>query len=451
MTDLVRRVAAAAPADADDVDANQTVSKVARRLVPFLVACFFAAYLDRVNVGFAALSMNADLGFSSEIFGFGAGIFFIGYSLFEAPSNFILHRVGARRWIARIMVSWGLVSALMAFVWDSASFLALRFLLGVAEAGFAPGAILYLTYWIPLERRARILGAFLLAVPLSSAVGAPLSSLALAAMDGVAGLKGWQWLFLLEAIPSMLLGIVAFFYLTDKPKDADWLTPAERTWLQARLDGEQAANNASHDEAFWRTLRHPRVLALGVAYFGVVSSLYGVGFWLPQIVHGFGYGVIESGFVTAIPYVCAAIAMVVWSRHSDRKGERFWHTALPALAAAMGLAASGYAGSPTTAMLSLSVAATGTLAAMPPFWTLPTAFLSGLGAAVGIALVNSIGNLAGFFGPYLVGWIKTGTGDFSSALTALAIGPILCAVIVLRLRGPSPASLPSPRSPRTTA
>jgi len=424
MTDLVRRVAAAAPADADDVDANRTVSKVARRLVPFLVACFFAAYLDRVNVGFAALSMNADLGFSSEIFGFGAGIFFIGYSLFEAPSNFILHRVGARRWIARIMVSWGLVSALMAFVWDSASFLALRFLLGVAEAGFAPGAILYLTYWIPLERRARILGMFLLAVPLSSAVGAPLSSLALTTMDGVAGLKGWQWLFLLEAIPSMLLGIVAFFYLTDKPKDADWLTPAERTWLQARLDGEQAANN----DAFWWTLRHPRVLALGVAYFGV-----------------------ESGFVTAIPYVCAAIAMVVWSRHSDREGERFWHTALPALAAAMGLAASGYAGSPTTAMLSLSVAATGTLAAMPPFWTLPTGFLSGLGAAVGIALVNSIGNLAGFFGPYLVGWIKTGTGDFSSALTALAIGPILCAVIVLRLRGPSPASSPSPRSPRTTA
>lgn len=441
------------PARSDpEPDADRIVSKVARRLVPFLAACFFAAYLDRVNVGFAALTMNADLEFSAEIFGWGAGIFFIGYSIFEAPSNYVLHRVGARRWIARIMVSWGLVSALMAFVWDAASFLTLRFLLGVAEAGFAPGAILYLTYWIPAERRARILATFLIAVPVSSAVGAPLSSLALATMDGVAGLKGWQWLFLLEAIPSLLLGIAAFFYLTDRPEDAEWLTPAERTWLQATLDAEQAAAASPDDDSFWRTLRHPRVLALGAAYFGVVAALYGLGFWLPQIVHGFGYGLVASGFVTSIPYVFGAIAMIVWSRRSDQTGERFWHTALPAMTAAIGLAASGYADSPAAAMLAICVASAGTLAVLPPFWTLPTAFLSGMGAAVGIAAVNSIGNLAGFFGPYLVGWIKTATGDFPTALFALAIGPIFCALVVLRLGdrgagGQSPAGSKASATP----
>jgi ACS family tartrate transporter-like MFS transporter len=290
-----------------DIDADRTIAKVTRRLIPFLIACFFVAYLDRVNIGFAALTMNKELGLSPQTFGWGAGVFFIGYCLFEAPSNYILHRVGARRWIARIMISWGVVSGLMALIWDETSFVSLRLLLGVAEAGFAPGVILYLTYWIPAERRALSLGAFLMAVPLSSAFGAPLSSLVLTTMDGVANLSGWRWLFILEAAPSIILGAVALFYLTDRPKDASWLEPVERHWLQARLDSEQ---QTLEDPSPWSMLRHPRVIVLGLAYFGVVSSLYGLGFWLPQIVDAFGYGVLASGFIVSIPYACGALAMV---------------------------------------------------------------------------------------------------------------------------------------------
>jgi ACS family tartrate transporter-like MFS transporter len=428
-TDLSVVVTAAAQIE---IDADRTIAKVARRLVPFLIVCFFAAYLDRVNIGFAALMMNKELGFSPQTFGWGAGVFFIGYCLFEAPSNFILHRVGARRWIARIMVSWGVVSGLMALISGETSFVSLRLLLGVAEAGFAPGVILYLTYWIPAERRALPLGAFLMAVPLSSAFGAPLSSLVLTTMDGVANLSGWRWLFILEAAPSIVLGVIALSYLTNRPKDARWLEPAERSWLQARLDAELATLEDPRDP--WSMLRHPRVILLGLAYFGVVLSLYGLGFWLPQMVETYGYGVLATGFIVSIPYVCGALAMMAWSQSSDRSGERHLHTAFAALLATGGLAASAFAQSPPVAMLALSIAAIGTLAAMPIFWSLATSFLSGASAAVGVALINSIGNLAGFVGPYLVGWIKTETGGFSWALLTLAVGPLATAVIVLRLR-----------------
>jgi ACS family tartrate transporter-like MFS transporter len=428
-TDLSVVVTAAAQIE---IDADRTIAKVTRRLVPFLVICFFAAYLDRVNIGFAALTMDKELGFSPQTFGWGAGVFFIGYCLFEAPSNFILHRVGARRWIARIMVSWGVVSGLMALISGETSFVSLRLLLGVAEAGFAPGVILYLTYWIPAERRALPLGAFLMAVPLSSAFGAPLSSLVLTTMDGVANLSGWRWLFILEAAPSILFGVIALFYLTNRPKDARWLEPAERSWLQARLDAELATLEDPRDP--WSMLRHPRVILLGLAYFGVVLSLYGLGFWLPQMVETYGYGVLATGFIVSIPYVCGALAMMAWSQSSDRSGERHLHTAFAALLATGGLAASAFAQSPPVAMLALSIAAIGTLAAMPIFWSLATSFLSGASAAVGVALINSIGNLAGFVGPYLVGWIKTETGGFSWALLTLAVGPLATAVIVLRLR-----------------
>ena len=428
-TDLSVVVTAAAQIE---IDADRTIAKVTRRLVPFLIICFFAAYLDRVNIGFAALTMDKELGFSPQTFGWGAGVFFIGYCLFEAPSNFILHRVGARRWIARIMVSWGVVSGLMALIWSETSFVSLRLLLGVAEAGFAPGVILYLTYWIPAERRALPLGAFLMAVPLSSAFGAPLSSLVLTTMDGVANLSGWRWLFILEAAPSIVLGVIALSCLTNRPKDARWLEPAERSWLQARLDAELATLEDPRDP--WSMLRHPRVILLGLAYFGVVLSLYGLGFWLPQMVETYGYGVLATGFIVSIPYVCGALAMMAWSQSSDRSGERHLHTAFAALLATGGLAASAFAQSPPVAMLALSIAAIGTLAAMPIFWSLATSFLSGASAAVGVALINSIGNLAGFVGPYLVGWIKTETGGFSWALLTLAVGPLATAVIVLRLR-----------------
>ena len=330
------------------------------------------------------------------------------------------------------MVSWGVVSGLMALIWGETSFVSLRLLLGVAEAGFAPGVILYLTYWIPAERRALPLGAFLMAVPLSSAFGAPLSSLVLTTMDGVANLSGWRWLFILEAAPSIILGVIALSYLTNRPKDARWLEPAERSWLQARLDAALATLEDPRDP--WSMLRHPRVILLGLAYFGVVLSLYGLGFWLPQMVETYGYGVLATGFIVSIPYVCGALAMMVWSQSSDRSGERHLHTAFAALLATSGLAVSAFAQSPPMAMLALSIAAIGTLAAMPIFWSLATSFLSGASAAVGIALINSIGNLAGFVGPYLVGWIKTATGDFSWALLTLAVGPLATAVIVLRLR-----------------
>jgi D-galactonate transporter len=430
--------ATATPGSAADSDvASVTIRKVSRRLVPFLILCYFIAYLDRVNVGFAALTMNKDLGFSPLVYAWGAGIFFIGYFLLEVPSNVILERVGARRWIARIMLTWGVLSSAMALIWNESSFLVLRFLLGAAEAGFFPGIILYLTYWFPAEHRARITGAFMVAIPVSSVIGAPVSGLILG-LDGVLGLRGWQWLFLLEGIPSVLLGFVVLAYLTDRPAQATWLTPQERAWLTAQLDRERQTREALHRFTLGEALRHPRVLALALVYFGIVAANYGLSLWLPQIVKGFGLTNFETGLVTAVPYAFGAIAMVLWGLHSDRTTERTWHVVLPALAAAIGLAASAYIGSPFLTMAALCVAGIGIFAALPTFWTLPTALLSGTAAAGGIALINSVGNLSGFAGPYLVGWIKEATGDFSMGLLALAVAPLVSAVVALWL-GHDPA------------
>ncbi len=287
------------------VDADRVVAKVARRLIPFLVTGFIVAYLDRVNIGFAALTMNGELGFTPEFFGWGAGVFFFGYCLFEAPSNYIMHRVGARVWIARIMVSWGLVSALTAFIWSEASFVGLRLLLGVMEAGFAPGVILYLTYWIPAAQRARVLASFLIAVPLASAIGSPISGFILATMNGVGGISGWRWLFLAEALPSIILGVVCFFYLPDGPQSAKWLTSGEKASLRALLEREAGRDHGDH----WRALKDVRILILGVAYFGIVIALYGLSFWIPQIIKAFGFGVIATSLLASIPYICAALAM----------------------------------------------------------------------------------------------------------------------------------------------
>jgi ACS family tartrate transporter-like MFS transporter len=422
-------VDANAGAPAGDGDIERVVAKVVPRVVPLLVAGFFVAYLDRVNIGFAALTMNKELGFTPEFFGLAAGVFFIGYCLFEAPSNYILHRVGARLWIARIMVSWGAVSALAAFVRDGSSFIALRLLLGAAEAGFAPGAILYLTTWIPAAQRARVIGAFLLAVPLSSAIGAPISSVLLSAMDGVAGFSGWRWLFFLEALPSILLGALCFFHLPDRLADAEWLTAHERDSLQTAL----ARDAAGGDESPWRVLRNPRALTLGLAYFGVVIALYGLGFWLPQIIDALGYGVVAAGFLTAIPYMFGAAAMALWSRRSDRSDERVRHTALAAVVSSVGLAASSFAPTPPLAMAALSVASVGTLAAMPTFWSFATLALGPVDAIIGVAVVNAIGNIAGLAGPYLVGVLKGATGDFHAALLALSVGPLVTAAFILWL------------------
>ncbi len=419
--------------------------KVLRRLVPFLMLCYFAAFLDRVNVGFAALTMNRDLGLSAAVYGFGAGIFFLGYFLFEVPSNIILEKVGARRWIARIMITWSIVSASTAFVVGEYSFYLVRFLLGIAEAGFFPGIILYLTYWFPSEQRAKVVGAFMAAIPISSVIGSPLSAWIMAATDGAHGLAGWQWLYLIEAAPSFLLGFAVLAYLTDRPALATWLTPQERDWLVARIEQDRRERVVVQKIGLRQALMHPRVLGLALVYLGVSTGLYGIGLWLPQIVKGFGLSTIETGFVTAIPYIVSVVGMIAWTRHSDRTMERTWHTALPALVGGLAFAAAGYIPSPTLAMVALSVAALGVFACMPTFWTLPTALLTGSAAAGGIALINAIGGLGGFVGPYLIGWIKDATGQFSLALLAIAGFMVAAGLLALVLgrSGTVPEAVPA--------
>jgi ACS family tartrate transporter-like MFS transporter len=418
---------------------TRTIAKVSRRLVPFLIVCYFIAYLDRVNVGFAALTMNQDLGLSQTAFGFGAGIFFIAYFLFEVPSNLLLERFGARKWIARIMLSWGIVSGTMAFIPDIArasglgnenTFYLLRVLLGAAEAGFFPGIIFYLTLWFPAEYRARIVGYFMAAIPLSTVIGAPISGLLLYLHGGL-GLAGWQWLFVIEALPSIILAVVVFFYLTDRPADAAWLAPDERQWLTERLELEQRQREAVHDYSVVEALLNPRVLGLSLVYFGAVATNYGLSFFLPQIVKAFGLNTFLTTLVSATPYVVGAIGMVWWGRRSDRIAERRFHTALPLFVAAAGIALSTALDDPLLKMISLCVAGFGIFACLPVFWTLPTAFLSGAAAAAGIAVINSIGNLAGFAGPFAMGWIKDRTGSYAGGLLLLAAFGIMAMGIVL--------------------
>jgi len=426
---------------------TSTIQAISWRGVPFLILAYFFSYLDRVNLGFAALTMNEELKFSPVVFSIGAGIFFFGYFLFEVPSNIILHKVGASRWIARIMVTWGIISALMAMVSGSTSFYILRFLLGVAEAGFFPGIILYLTYWYPAQYRARILAGFAIAVPVSTVIGAPISGFLLG-LDGVAGLKGWQWLFILEGIPSILLGIVSWFYLTDRPSAATWLSAEQKQWLAGRLASEEAAKGGAEHMTIGEALTSPRVLVLSLVYFGFVGALYGMQFWLPQIVKAFGLTNVQTGFVTAIPYLFGAIAMVLWGAHSDRTRERVWHVALPLFLTAVALAASSYLTDPTLTMIVLTIAAIGVFCTFALFWTLPTAFLSGTAAAGAIALINSIGNLAGFGGPYLIGFVKESTGSTSWGLFVLAVLPLVAGVLVLLLKHDSRTEFAGATQPR---
>src|SRR5258708_7700317 len=337
---------------------TSTIRAISWRLIPFLVLAYFFSYLDRVNLGFAARTMHAELNFTPLIFAWGAGIFFIGYFIFEVPSNLALEKCGASRWIARIMVTWGIISALMATVTGELSFYLLRFVLGVAEAGFFPGIILYLTYWYPAEYRARFLAAFAIAVPVSTVIGAPISGLLLG-LDGVMGLKGWQWLFIIEGIPSVLLGIVTWFYLTDRPEKAGWLAPEQKAWLASKLRAENAAKQAATHLTLGQALSSPRVIVLSLIYFGFVAALYGMQFWLPQIVKAFGLTNAQTGFVTAIPYLFGTIAMILWARHSDATRERVAHVGGPLLLTAVALAASSYITDPTITMIGLTIAPLG--------------------------------------------------------------------------------------------
>jgi ACS family tartrate transporter-like MFS transporter len=412
---------------------QRTIAKVSRRLIPFLILCYFVAYLDRVNVGFAGLTMRADLNLSAAAFGLASGIFFFTYFIFEVPSNLLLHRFGARKWIARIMLTWGLISGATAFATGAHSFYVLRLLLGAAEAGFFPGIIFYLTLWFPAVYRGRIVAWFMAAIPASSVIGAPVSSLLLY-LDGVGGLKGWQWLFLVEGAPAVVLSVVVFFYLTDHPALARWLEPAEREWLASRLAGEERQRLAAEEISVGRALRDWRVLTLALIYFGAVAANYGTAFWLPQIIQGFGaLTKFEIGLVTALPYLVGAIGMVLWGRRSDRHMERKAHLAIALGIAAAGIAFAGLLNEPILKMAALTIAGFGVFANLPIFWTLPAAFLSGPAAAAGIAIINSLGNLAGFFGPYAMGWIKDQTGRFAGGLFVIAAFVVVSLIAALAL------------------
>ena len=402
--------------------------KVMWRLVPFLFLCYVLAYLDRVNVGFAKLQMLNDLKFSEAAYGLGAGIFFIGYFIFEVPSNLILHKTGARRWIARIMVTWGFLSASMMFVTSETMFYVLRFFLGAAEAGFFPGIILYLTFWFPSRQRGRIVALFMTAIAMSGVIGGPLSGWIMTAMAGVNGWAGWQWLFLIEGLPSVAMGVVVLFYLDDSIAQAKWLTDIEKGVLQANIAAEQ---KTQVHMSIGQTFKNPQVLMLSGLYFFFIMGLYGVSFWLPQLIKNLGVkDIMTVGLLSAIPYGVAAVCMVLVGQSSDRQAERRWHLVVPALLGAIGLVLSGvFSNQPVLGMLALTLGTAGILSVLPVFWTLPTAFLTGASAAAGIALVNSIGNLAGFLSPFMVGLIKDATGNTTLALYMLAASMALGAAM----------------------
>ncbi len=400
----------------DAVNTEALLRKVSWRLIPFMMLLFFVAFIDRVNIGFAALTMNADLGFSNTVFGAGAGIFFLGYFLFEVPSNLALEKFGARRWIARIMATWGVISCAMAFVQGPTSFYLLRFLLGVAEAGFFPGMILYLTYWFPAAARAKVVSLFFIAVPLSNVIGAPLSTLILD-LDAF-DLKGWQWLFLIEGLPSIVLAFVTLRFLTDRPSTANWLSDDEKRHLEKLLATDQATK---HTHSLKAALSDLRIWLFCGVYFGITVGIYGLGFWLPQIVQSMGtLTTREIGLLTAAPYVVVSAVMFFWSKHSDKTGERVWHVVVPAWTGALAfLASAAFLNTPVFAFLAIIVAASGVYAAVPAFWSLPTALLGSTAAAGGIALVNSVGNLGGYLGPVIVGYFRDADQSYAAGLIAM--------------------------------
>jgi len=405
--------------------------KVLKRLIPLAIICYFVNYLDRVNLSFAALEMNKDLGFSSTVYGFGAGVFFVAYFLLETPSNLILVKVGARRWIARIMFTWGLLSGAMAFVQGETSFYIIRFLLGAAEAGFFPGMLFYLSLYFPAAYRGRMVSTFMAATAFSAVFGAPLSGIILSNMDGIAGFRGWQWVFITEAIPALILSIVVLMVLKDTPAEATWLAPDEREWLVARQAAEQRQREASHKMSVLQVLKNPRVLLLGIGGFGIAYSTYGIVYFLPQIVKQFGLTNMQTGFVSAIPFLVAALGMIWYGQRSDRVLERRSHCAIAFLLCAIGLVATALLPSPALRLIALCVAAFGAWSTLPVFWAMPTAFLSGAAAAAGVAYINSIANIAGFVGPFIMGWIKDATGSFDGGLLVIASVTIGAAIAVL--------------------
>jgi D-galactonate transporter len=406
--------------------------KVTWRLVPFLMACYFIAYLDRVNIAFAGPSMMQSLGLTAAAFGGVAGIFFIAYFFFEIPSNLALNRFGARIWISRIMLTWGIISGAQAFVADEFSFYVVRFLLGIAEAGFFPGIIFYMTLWFPASYRARVVGLFMFAVPVSTVIGSPISGYLLN-LHGALGLEGWQWIFLVEALPALVMAAAVFFYLTNTPSEARWLNVEEKSWLRDRLDAERENREAHFKKGWLPSVFNMRVIALGLVYMAINIPQYGLSFFLPQIIKEFGVSDVEAGFIATLPYLVGGLGMITWSLHSDRIGERIWHCVIPFIAMIVGLSSAAVADGLQLKMLALCVAAWGFFSILPIFWTLPTAFLSGAGAAAGIAAVNSIGNLGGYFGPQVFGILKTTTQSDAAGFVFLAAVAAAGAILVWSL------------------
>ena len=422
---------------APDVE-RRAVARVQARLIPFIFICYVIAYLDRVNIGFAATELQRDLGLSDAAFGLGAGLFFLGYCLFEVPSNLILERIGARLWIARIMIVWGLVSMAMMLVSGVASFYALRVLLGIAEAGFFPGVILYLTYWVPARHRARTSALFMMAIPISVIIGAPVSD-ALLRMDGLLGLRGWQWLFLVEGAPAVIFGVVTLFYLTDHPAKATWLKDDERAWLTETMASERAARVTQGHGSVRASLRSGKLWLLCAIYFMNTLVTYGVFLWLPRILRDASAGAgVQIGWLTALPFVVALAGMVLVGRHSDRTGERKWHVAVCALVAAGGLLlAVGFQDNVWMLVLAFTLSQLGQRSLLAVFWAIPPIFLGGSAAAAGIALINSLGNLGGAVGPTMVGWLRGSSGNYTSGLLVLAAALVVEAALVASMRLPA--------------
>ncbi|MDQ5862501.1 MAG: MFS transporter [Actinomycetota bacterium] len=400
----------------------RTLRRVRRRIMPLIVLLYFVAYLDRNNVGFAKLTMSEDIGLSASAYGLGAGIFFLGYALLEIPSNGGMYRFGARKWIARILISWGIFATAMALVNGETTFYVVRFLLGAAEAGFFPAILFYLTLWFPAAQRVTVLGIFILAQPISNALGAPVSGLLLQ-MEGIMGLHGWQWLYIIEGIPAILLGVLTPILMTDRPSHAKWLETDEREWLTKTMDEELAHKQGGAPHHFLAGLKDPRTIAYSALYFGLVCGIYGLGLWMPTIVAALGkFNTTEVGFIVAIPYTIAAVFVYFWGRRSDRTGNRVMHASISMVMAAIGLVAAGnlVQVNAILALIALTLAAMGIYSAIAPFLAMPSTALVGAAAAAGLAMVNSLGNLGGFVAPYAVGLLNDATGDNRSGLVFLA-------------------------------
>ena len=413
---------------------NRTKKRITRRLMPFLICLFIVAFIDRVNLGYAALEMTKDLGFNPEIFGFGAGIFFFGYFLFEIPGTLLVETWSARKWLARIIISWGILAVLMGFIQNSTHFYIARFLLGAAEAGFFPGVIVYLSHWFRAQDRAKAVAMFMAAIPVSNIFGAPLSGLILGAKWF--GLASWRWVFILEGFPAVILGIATIFYLTDRPKDAKWLAEDEKAWISAELEREKESKKSRQNFSIWQAFRHRNVLLLAAGYFCAVTAAYGFNFWLPTILKGLsGYTNLQVSAIAALPYCAGLLTMLVVGWSSDRTRERRWHTAFSLLAVSVGLFLSASVSENIVlAVAFFCLAGAGLYSYLPGFWAIPATFLTESAAAASIGLINSVGNLGGFVGPYIVGYLNNKTNSFYAGIIYLSCSALIAAFLILMVQ-----------------